>query len=360
MSKRLGLALGSLVVLLLIVGAACGGGERTGSTEITRANLNMVGMDTPQLAYHGEEKAWAENTEAFSNGRISIDLKTYVELGLNGPDMLQLISQGTYDMAQMTLSKVAGDFAVLNGADIPGIYGSFGEMKRATSLFIDQVNPHLADKFGVRLVNILGFTPQVIYCNSEIKDLADMKGRKVRAVGAVMSQFLTDIGAEPVSLAFSEVYGALQTGVLDCGITGTEAGNTQKWYEVADNMYKQFLAFNVWGYFINLDWWDSLSSDTQGYLDGRFSALTERQLALTERLGLDAIDCLAGNAAECDYLTLVEPGINITEASAADIAKLNSVQGGLLRTWLDTCKSDRDICQDVFNNSVGQVTGVTA
>ena len=49
-----------------------------------------------------------------------------------------------------------------------------------------------------------------------IRTLADFKGLKVRTFGAVNPKMFIKLGAVPVNLSFTEAYGALQKGTLDC------------------------------------------------------------------------------------------------------------------------------------------------
>ena len=66
------------------------------------------------------------------------------------------------------------------------------------------------------------FGPQYFFCKPAVRSVADLRGLKVRSYTPSMTALLTNLGANPVSLQFSEVYPALQRGVVDCGITSVE------------------------------------------------------------------------------------------------------------------------------------------
>jgi TRAP-type C4-dicarboxylate transport system substrate-binding protein len=80
------------------------------------------------------------------------------------------------------------------------------------------------------------YPAQVFYCNAEIKGLADIKGKKVRAAGRSQSELVTALGGTPVTMAFGEVVPALQNKTVDCAITGTLSGNAAKWHEVTTHL----------------------------------------------------------------------------------------------------------------------------
>src|SRR5207245_2668166 len=88
------------------------------------------------------------------------------------------------------------------------------------------------ERIGVRIVGSNPYPAQIVFCRKAVKDLADLKGRKVRTFGPTLNDLMSAIGATPVSLAYAETYTALERGVVDCAITGSGSGNAAKWYEV--------------------------------------------------------------------------------------------------------------------------------
>jgi hypothetical protein len=70
---------------------------------------------------------------------------------------------------------------------------------------------------------------------------------------------LQNLGATPVTLSFSEVYSALGNGVVDCGVTSANSGNSGKWPEVTQYFYPLAVAGSVQGHFVNLDFWKKLN-----------------------------------------------------------------------------------------------------
>ena len=62
-------------------------------------------------------------------------------------------------------------------------------------------------------------------------------------------------------MAFSEVYTALERGILDGGVTGANAAYGQRWYEVADYMAGPLPLFTVENATFNYDVWQELPED---------------------------------------------------------------------------------------------------
>ena len=73
----------------------------------------------------------------------------------------------------------------------------------------------LKKRYNVYLAGILQAEPRMIYAKTAFKNLADLKGRKIRSAGPVESEFTRQMGMVPVSVAPSEIYTGLQQGLLD-------------------------------------------------------------------------------------------------------------------------------------------------
>ena len=92
---------------------------------------------------------------------------------------------------------------------------------------------------------------------------ADFAGLKIRGLNKLFDAGLIAMGASPSPMPGTEVYQALQTGILDAGFTGVEAANSRKFYEVqkygvASNI---ILAFD--NLVVNPAWWNGLPPDVR-------------------------------------------------------------------------------------------------
>jgi C4-dicarboxylate-binding protein DctP len=93
---------------------------------------------------------------------------------------------------------------------------------------------------------------------------ADYSGLKIRGLNKLFDEGLLAMGASPSPMPGSEVYQALQTGVIDAGFTGVEAANSRKFFEVqkygvASNI---ILAFD--NLVVNPAWWNGLPAELRG------------------------------------------------------------------------------------------------
>ena len=104
--------------------------------------------------------------------------------------------------------------------------------------------------------------------NKPIRTPADLKGMKIRIQSSkVLEEEMRTLGALPQVMAFSEVYQALQTGVVDG--TELEASNlyTSKAYEVQKQLTLTQHGFLGYAVIVNKKFWDGLPADVRTQLD---------------------------------------------------------------------------------------------
>ena len=89
---------------------------------------------------------------------------------------------------------------------------------------------------------------------------------KMRSHGTTLTDWIEGMGANAQFVAFSEVYTALERGILDAGVSGATAGHGLRWYEVADYLVGPFRSFPADFIVINKVAWDKLPADIQQIL----------------------------------------------------------------------------------------------
>jgi TRAP-type C4-dicarboxylate transport system substrate-binding protein len=96
-------------------------------------------------------------------------------------------------------------------------------------------NEKLVNERQTRLLGFLPRSPRQISTNKPINSMADLAGLKLRSPERdYYVESLTALGAKPTPMAFSEVYAALQTGVVDGQENPIETIYASKFYEVQE------------------------------------------------------------------------------------------------------------------------------
>ncbi|EPX85667.1 TRAP transporter substrate-binding protein [Salipiger mucosus] len=199
--------------------------------DITLKASHNANADEP---YGVGMRKMAEILEEKTDGEATIEVYDNATLG-DEMESIQGTQIGTVDIAvtaNSTLSNFVPDLSVFS---LPFLFEDAEQMDRALSdpEVIDAIQSAL-DAQGFHLLSIFSAGTRHIMTKTPIETMEDMAGLKIRTMQnpAHVDTFAA-FGANPTPLAYTELYGALETGVVD----GAEAANTnfysQKFYEVA-------------------------------------------------------------------------------------------------------------------------------
>lgn len=99
------------------------------------------------------------------------------------------------------------------------------------------VADEIAQKAEVMLIGYAGGGTRNIFANKPVRNLADMKGLKVRVQGApIWSKTFAAAGMSPTVIAYNEIYNAIQNGVIQAGENEAAGVEQMKFYEVGPNL----------------------------------------------------------------------------------------------------------------------------
>ncbi len=318
--------------------------------------INVVGSWSGlPLHKQYEQPYWEETLPEASGGDINVALTTHDQMGLGVGDVYRLLGQGVYDVAMTVADYAVADAPELEGLDVPLVATDAADARAMVEAARPMVEDIYRDRFNSHVLAIAPYPPQVVFCNADISGLDDLEGLKVRASGRMTAKFLEALGAEGVNVAFSEVPGALQKGVVDCAVTGAGSGYSAGWWEVSTHLLP--IPLGGWDPVvtaINLDKWNSLSPETQELIASSIETGFEDPAWATAQDALvNDIACLTGNgdcpAGEARDMTLVE-------ASDADIERAREILiNEVLPEWADRAGSD---WAARWNASVGEAVGV--
>ena len=195
----------------------------------------------------------------------------------------------------------------------------------------------------------------MLFCNADMKGLADLKGKKVRTSSRTQAEFVEAFGGSSVTMAFGEVVPALQNKVVDCAITGSLSGYSAKWYEVATHLLALPINWNQQIHAVNQKAWEKLDPKVQAFITTNIDTLVNDIWDAAAKQTQLGYDCNTG-AAAC---TLPVKGkMVLVTPSDADKALLKKVLADqVLPKWAARCSAD---CVTSFNATVGKELGLTA
>jgi len=295
--------------------------------------------------------------ESLNGSSFKVDRKEFQSIGINMSDGLRLIRAGSFDVASIQVGLVAGDDAFLEGIDLIGVSTDIKQLRAAVNAYRAAFTDRLEKRFGVRPLALWPFGDQIFFCNEPIATLDDLKGKKVRSFTASMSSLLQGLGAAPVTLAFPEVYPALQRGVASCGITSATSANTGKWMEVTTHILPLSVSGAVQAHVVNLAWWNKLTAQQKAALEAQFTDMENKLWDVAAKTNGVALACSTGGT--CDDKLYKSYNLKLVKLADGDFRRLNTItQNVILGDWAARCERVYPGCTKVWNESVGAARGI--
>jgi C4-dicarboxylate-binding protein DctP len=234
---------------------------------------HVVATDTPKGK--GAD-FFAKRAAELTKGRVKVEVYPNSQLYKDKEEM-EALQLGSVQMLAPSLSKFAPlgvkEFEVF---DLPYLFDGYAELHKVTQ---GRVGKSLLDKLQAKGITGLAYWDNGFKSFSANRPLIkpeDFKGLKMRIQSSkVLDAQMRALGAIPQVMAFSEVYQALQTGVVD----GTENPHsnlyTQKMYEVQKNMTLTNHGYLGYAVVVNKKFWDGLPADIRSELTQAMADATQ-------------------------------------------------------------------------------------
>jgi len=226
--------------------------------------LRVVGSWSSLSLYKEYEKPfWKKDfTKEFPGTKVR--LSSLGQIKLKGASVYRELAKGVFDVVSTVGGYVVSDSQTLAGLDFPALTDDIKTAKKVVNSYKKTLDEALKNDFNAKLLSVVPYPAQILFCKDKISSLADLKGKKVRASGWTVAEFLDGIGATGITMSYSEVPQSLQRGVIDCAVTGGLSGYMSGWGEVSNYLYP--LPIGGWAYVItamNLDTWNKFTKKEQ-------------------------------------------------------------------------------------------------
>jgi len=226
---------------------------------------HVVAKDTPKGK--AAEK-FKELAEAATKGKVKIEIYPNSTL-YKDKEELEALQLGAVQMLAPSLAKF-GPLGVKEFElfDLPFI---FADKKALAKITEGPIGRELLNKLDAKGILGLAYWDngfKMMSSNRPIHAPADMKGLKMRIQASkVLDEQMRVLGANPQVMAFSEVYQALQTGVVDGAENPPSNLYTQKMHEVQKHLTVTNHGYIGYAVIVNKKFWDKLPADVRTQLD---------------------------------------------------------------------------------------------
>ena len=143
------------------------------------------------------------------------------------------VDYGIVSPAHMSTFSKAAPFI-----DAPFLFRDIAHWNKVLDAdILKPIADEVAQKAEVMLIGYAGGGTRNIFANKPVRNLAEMKGLKVRVQGApIWSRTFAAVGMAPTVIAYNEVYNAIQNGVIAAGENEAAGVEQMKFFEVGSNL----------------------------------------------------------------------------------------------------------------------------
>ena len=247
-------------------------------------------VTTPDTPKGRSAEKFKELAEAKTNGRVKVEVYPNSQL-YKDKEELEALQLGAVQMLAPSLAKFGPlgvkEFEVF---DLPYIFPDKAALKKVLE---GPVGNELFDKLKNK-----GFVG-LAYWDNGFKDMTankplrkpeDFRGLKMRIQSSkVLDAQMRALGAIPQVLAFSEVYQAMQTGVVDGSENTPSNIYTQKMYEVQKYLTVSDHGYIGYGVITNQKFWDGLPADIRQKLEEAMNEATAYNNEIAQKDNDDAL-----------------------------------------------------------------------
>lgn len=234
---------------------------------------HVVAQDTPKGK---AAEFFAKRAAELTKGKVKVEVYANSTLYKDKEEM-EALQLGAVQMLAPSLAKFGPlgvrEFEVF---DLPYIFDGYADLHKVTQ---GPVGKQLLSKLEPKGVTGLAFWDngfKSFSANNPIKVPTDLKGKKMRIQSSkVLEEQMRALGAMPQVMAFSEVYQALQTGVVDGTENPISNLYTQKMHEVQKHLSLTEHGYLGYAVITNKKFWDGLPADVRGQLEQAMKEATD-------------------------------------------------------------------------------------
>jgi len=263
---------------------------------------HVVANDTPKGK--GALK-FKELAEKYTNGKVKVEVYPNSQL-FKDKEEIEALQLGSVQMLAPSTAKFAPlgakEFEAL---DLPWLFKDDATYDKAMK---GAVGKYLFKKLESKGITGLAYWDNgfhMVSANRPLLNPADFQGIKMRISGSkIADRYFRDVGAIPQIMAFSEVYQALQTGVVD-GCENTPSNYlTQKFHEVQKHITVSYHAHLQYAVIVNTKFWNGLPPDIRKELDKAMDEATDYTNSIAQKENSDALAAIkASGKTTLHYLT---------------------------------------------------------
>lgn len=334
------LLIASLSALTILLGA-CSNDNGNSSTSSSNEPISIsFAYELPDDHPWGHgAKMFKEMVEEESDGQITIEIYGNGSLAASGREIQESVSIGTIDMG-ISSTPLAQMNPYLDLFSLPYI---FENREMAWNVLDGEVGQTIGEKLSDNNLQFLSFWEdglrQVTNNTRPINKLEDFKGLKIRVPESeVRLETFKALGSNPLPMAWSEVFTALQQGAIDGQENPLSVVTSSSFYDVQQYLTITNHVYSPATLFMNSGKWADLNDNQKEIIMKAAKAGQEINRKMNEEQDNAAIEALEGKGMEISEIENIAEFQEVTESVWNDV--VNNM-GGDARELLEKIKNSQ-------------------
>lgn len=277
----------------------------------------------PENNYHAKGLLmFAEKVDEYTNGEVKINVELAGSLGYKGPELMRAVKDGSLQIAEMVTTGVAGDEPIFGVRSLPFLIDTWEDAKKFDEMAKEEYDK-AAEKWGQKILYVAPWPFAGLWTKRTVDSVKDMSGLKTRTYDRNGALIMTEVGATPIAMPFSECYTSLATGLIDSIITSGTTVRDGKLWEVV----KYYYPINI-----------SITSSMTNMNLKEYEKLTQKQKDAVDRASKEVEAYLWSAVAEEEEANLKlcqENGVTIFKVDQGMKKELKGIGQKVGSEWID-------------------------
>jgi TRAP-type C4-dicarboxylate transport system substrate-binding protein len=202
--------------------------------------------------------------------------------------------QGIIEFGVIPLSYAAAETPLFEAVDIAGLVPDIATARQVVQSLTPALSQSMFTQQQIKVLGITPYGPQVLFCQTPIASLSDLKGKVVRTITRTQAELIEALGGKSVTMAFGEVLSAFKKNTISCAVAGAYSGFDAQWYSAATHLFALPLGWNYEVHAVNQKAWDQLAPPAQSFLLSNLDLLLQSLWAYADQQYIQALACNAG------------------------------------------------------------------
>lgn len=293
--KKITILLFSALLFAFIL-SGCSSDEKSSANGEKSVEIQLGHALSPGTPAFDAIESWAETVAEKTEGRVQIDVFPDSQLG-SETEMLEQMQVGSMGASAIMVGTMQNLDKRMAIEDLPYMWKNIDHARAAYDGEFGDYLAGVMDEQGMKKIAYLEWGFRHITNNEKpIVEPEDMDGMKIRvSANSLRVDAFEQINALPTSLPFSELYGALQQGVVDAQENPLSNILASKFYEVQDYLSLTKHFYNTVMLMVNNDTWNSISSEDQQIILDEAQKITKEVREMNDKNEQKYIDELKAN-----------------------------------------------------------------